>query len=59
MTRGILGRVFEVHPDKMFGQAAVIGFVDSVEDKVDEIESRQQSWRQIDVLRDWEVDVVF
>lgn len=55
----VLRTVFKVHPDEMSCQSTICNFIDFVEDKVDEIESGKQRRREIDVLWDWKIWIVF
>jgi hypothetical protein len=43
----------------MLCQAAIGHLVDAIEHEIDEIESAEQGRGEIDVCRNWQIDVVF
>ena len=48
----------EAHAHKMFCQFPVVGLIDAVENQVDEIETTEECWWEVDVLRHRQVRIV-
>ena len=53
-----VGTVLEVEPDEMLGQPPIVHLVHLVKHEVEQIESRDQGRREIDVRRDGQFGVV-
>lgn len=49
VVTGGVGSVLEVQPDEVLGQSPIAHLVNLVEDEVEQVESRDQSGRQVDV----------
>jgi hypothetical protein len=50
--------VFKIQPNKMLRQPPIRGLIDLVKDEVQQIESRDESWRQIDISRNRQLWVI-
>lgn len=55
----MLRTIFKVHPHDVRRQPTIRDLINFIEDKVHEIESREQRGREIDILRDWQVRIIF
>lgn len=54
-----IGPVFEIEADQVLGQPPIADLVDLVQDKVEQIESRDQGRRKVDVGRNGQARVIF
>lgn len=52
------GTILKVQRDQVGSQTTIVGFVDTIQDEVQQVEPRNQRWRKIDIARDRPVQVV-